>query len=516
MDDLQTSWRKRPRRRHNKEGISKKPRQDEVTTGESSSSEEEDRVKGFVTFRRDTHLSSAITITEIEYILTNKDNPQALKEEHRRMVAHVKGLELLHPRELFSWVLNNLDGIACKTDGPIKELGTILNIARQCTSVSTQDYTGNPVDLGVSSNTEMIRLYKAKVELDDIFEQVGNSRFYDLKYTWGKFSSYTSGNLHCISTGDGNKAFLVTHAHMAGVKDMVSGLFNTYVYSQVAENKYQSYSIYQELITLDRLVRDHSKRDPEGFYDVMKAWSSLTIASILRDTENNPSFMTTLLEGLSQQSTTPLLQHLIRKIESDEHALFRLEVSGLCKVYGHPIVYVRESASEWAKKGMFLKPGLEKMGRTLANMFKLEFSRNYFREMGQWPSMRTTIETPAKIKESHNSGRWDENPVSPWSPDDFDSITFEKTFEYDMFVDATDLLSDKSIIQDKESWGHEYDRKAYRTIYGKMIRLGPSPIKSAILSYLISEEVCVEDIIRTIESQKIPDSWKISRRGHQM
>lgn len=57
-----------------------------------------------------------------------------------------------------------------------------------------------------------------------------------------------------------------------------------------------------------------------------------------------------------------------------------------------------------------------------------------------------------------------------------------------MFVDATDLLSDKSIIQDKASWGHEYDRKAYRTIYGKMLRLGPIPIKSAILSYLTTEK----------------------------
>lgn len=43
-----------------------------------------------------------------------------------------------------------------------------------------------------------------------------------------------------------------------------------------------------------------------------------------------------------------------------------------------------------------------------------------------------------------------------------------------------------------------------------MIRLGPTPIKSAILSYLISEEVCVEDIIRTIESKEVPESCKIS------
>lgn len=116
--------------------------------------------------------------------------------------------------------------------------------------------------------------------------------------------------------------------------------------------------------------------DPEGLYDLMKAWFSLTIASVLLDMEGNPSFTNTLIEGMASQRDTPLLRHLTRMVESDEHAMFRLEISGLCKLYGHPIVYVRESAKEWATKGMLLKTGLEDMGRTLANMFKLEFSHS--------------------------------------------------------------------------------------------------------------------------------------------
>lgn len=243
MDSLHTSWRKRKRRKHHSDGTSKRPRHNEMTSDGTSSSDEDDRVNGYVTIRRDTHLSSAITITEIEFILTNRNNPQALKEEHLRMVAHVRDFDLVHPKEFFSWVLNNLDGISCKNDGPVKELGTILNIARQCTHVSTQDYTGNPVDLGSTYSPEMIRLYKAIVEIDDIFELVGNSRYFDMTYMWGKYKAYTSGNLHCIRTGPGSKAFLVTHAHLAGVKDMISGLFNTHTYGYLTENKYLSYSI---------------------------------------------------------------------------------------------------------------------------------------------------------------------------------------------------------------------------------------------------------------------------------
>lgn len=379
MDTLHTSWKKRKRRRHNEDGTSKRPRRDEMTSDGSTSSDDNNRVKGFVTFRRDTHLSSAITITEIEFILTNRENPQALKEEHLRMVSHIKGLDLHHPKEFFSCVLNNIDGISCRTDGPIRELGTILSIARQCTMVSTQDYTGNPVDLGSSASPEMMKLYKAKVELDDIFEQVGNSRYFHIMYTWGKYKAYNSGNHHCIRTGQGSKAFLETHAHLSGVKDMISGLFNTHSYSRLAENKYLSYSIYNELIILDNLVKDHSRSDPEGLYDLMKSWSSLTIASILRDMERNPSFMDTLLEGLNSQREAPLLQHMIRKVESDEHAMFRLEMSGLCKIYGHSIVYVRESAREWAKKGMLLKTGLEDIAK-------------HFQTCSSWNSVEIRIE----------------------------------------------------------------------------------------------------------------------------
>lgn len=80
-------------------------------------------------------------------------------------------------------MLNNLEGLSCRTDGPVKELGTILNIARQCTQVSTHDYIGTPVGLGASYSPEMIRLYKAKVELEDIFELVGNSRYFYMAYS---------------------------------------------------------------------------------------------------------------------------------------------------------------------------------------------------------------------------------------------------------------------------------------------------------------------------------------------
>lgn len=99
---------------------------------------------------------------------------------------------------------------------------------------------------------------------------------------------------------------------------MISGLFNVYSYCLLAEHKNSNnYSLTEEMLTMDRLVRDFSAKDPEGLCDIMKVWSSLTIASVLRGRENNPSFLNTLTEGLSTYKDTYLFKHLTRKIDDD-------------------------------------------------------------------------------------------------------------------------------------------------------------------------------------------------------
>lgn len=37
-------------------------------------------------FRKDRHLSSALVTTEIQYLLTHRNNPKALKKEHKDLI----------------------------------------------------------------------------------------------------------------------------------------------------------------------------------------------------------------------------------------------------------------------------------------------------------------------------------------------------------------------------------------------------------------------------------------------
>lgn len=96
---------------------------------------------------------------------------------------------------------------------------------------------------------------------------------------------------------------------------MISGLFNIHTYSHLAEHKYLSYSIYKELQILDQLIRDNSRLDPEGIYDLMKAWSSLTIASILRDMEGNPSFSRDPIKDWPRRSGQDIGQYVQTRVQ---------------------------------------------------------------------------------------------------------------------------------------------------------------------------------------------------------
>lgn len=269
-----------------------------------------------------------------------------------------------------------------------------------------------------------------------------------MSYTWGQLKGFAAGNIHCIEVGQEN-ILVMTHAHLAGIKDMINGLFSTYLYCLVNTCKYPLYNLKAEVDLLVTTARQSMDRDPEGVYTILKMWPSLAIGGILRDTEYRNEFLETLKTGAGKLARDPLFALFTRPLRDKvEDPLLRLEMSGLCKIFGHPIVYVPESAKAWAAKGTHVKPGLEEMGDKLSNMFKLEFCRNYHRDMKTWPRLSFSEEASDRVKEMYARQEWEETSTFPLTVEDFEGVSFEKTFEFDMFVDATELLSDKSIIQD--------------------------------------------------------------------
>lgn len=51
-----------------------------------------------------------------------------------------------------------------------------------------------------------------------------------------------------------------------------------------------------------------------------------------------------------------------------------------------------------------------------------------------------------------------------------------------MYVDPSDLLSDKSIVPTRKHWVYEFDKQAHRTLYGHFPTTPPFLSKSVIIS----------------------------------
>lgn len=106
-------------------------------------------------------------------------------------------------------------------------------------------------------------------------------------------------------------------------------------------------------------------------YTLFKMWPSLVIGSILRDIEFSPDFLSTITSDLPaylRHSSFYLAE--ITTVLSPTHAMLRLELAGLWKTLGHPIVDMDNSTASWMNKGMVLKRGLEPAAQAINNMFK--------------------------------------------------------------------------------------------------------------------------------------------------
>lgn len=74
-------------------------------------------------------------------------------------------------------------------------------------------------------------------------------------------------------------------------------------------------------------------------------WPSLIIGSILRDIENAPDFLSTVTEDVPfDLKATPFYVQATGTIYSPIHAMLSLEIAGMWKTMGHPIIDMNRSA----------------------------------------------------------------------------------------------------------------------------------------------------------------------------
>lgn len=463
-----------------------------------------------VVFRKDRHLSSALIITEIEYMFENEENPRALKYEHRALLQHLrsKSYKLFHPDLFYAWCMQQVLGDHGVSHTNVTELMTLFRASEGGYRLAHQDWTFQTATPTPLSLPRLVtQMYDRKTKMDDLFDAITYDTRMRVQWdVWG-MEGVAYGNLHLLKKNT-NEAFVISHAHLAGVRDMIAAWFDTLLYSHLSTNKYEGVQLYQEVVNCINLAAMYACDYPVDVYVVMKMWPSLCIGAILRDTEDYDVFLNALSADIPN-SNHPLVRWILRPIDTDQDVHVRLELSGLWKIFGHPIIDMEASITSWVEKGTVLKANKRNMGERCSNMLKLTMCRRYFEERHRWPPLKLSGKEAEHVSASYSRGTWDETPSDPWRSKDFEGIRFEKTFEFNMYVDPSDLLSDTSIIPSRSHWVYEFDAQAHRTLYGHFPNRPPFASKSVIISYLSQEDVDVSGIINTINTGDVPREWKV-------
>lgn len=167
---------------------------------------------------------------------------------------------------------------------------------------------------------------------------------------------------------------------------------------------------------------------------------------------------------------------------------------------GHPIVNMDLNTRNWMKKGMVMKRGLEPAAHTINNMFKKEFCRQFYKSHKKWPNLTFVGDTNPHIKACVLANEWGGRQTIKWDPEDLKNVKLEKNFEFDYHIDTIDIISDKAIIPQRSEWIHEYDSKAFRTLYGRF-PVGPVPTtKSVVMHFLTTEIFDCKEILGLIDN----------------
>ncbi|CAG9763643.1 unnamed protein product [Ceutorhynchus assimilis] len=430
-----------------------------------------------VIFRKDRHLASALVISEIQYMMTHRTNPKALKREHTQLLDDLSNRHIIHPQYAYSWFMDNTTRLYTHNHTP--ELNSLLAIATRVMEISLEDYTNIKATYPVSTVPLLSAIYNIKTEFDNLFDTIVYSSEFKQPWRLGGLKGCAYGNLHMIDI-TATEALIITHSHLAGIRDMFNSWFDVLLYAHINKSKYEGFDLYQE----------HAS-------SVLKSWPSLAIASTLRCQEQDTRFLDSLEKDLAPITHTDLYKWLTRPLPTTAAVHLQLEMSGLWKCFGHPIIDMDLSVKNWIQTGAILKTDLEQAGQRIKRMFCMTFCKNFFKEKRNWPPLSYSRHTSRRVIDNIKSNTWNEDPRYPWTSQEFQGIELKECLTFDMHVDVTDLLSDKSIIPSRSQWIHEYDKQVHRTLYGRFPTGPPSTTKSAVISYLEKEEVNVKEIIDT-------------------
>ena len=174
---------------------------------------------------------------------------------------------------------------------------------------------------------DVLTLFYLKLQFNRTFSHITYYPHDRVEYELGNWSGVTYGNLHMFKMD--KESYLITHPHLAAVRNIVNSWFSALLYSWIADSKYHMISIND--MTRDYLYAGASLVASYGqdSYTVIKSTNPLCIGKIIRDMEVDPDFFNETMEGIpSHYHYTSYVRFLVTPITTHVEVMAILEVMG--------------------------------------------------------------------------------------------------------------------------------------------------------------------------------------------
>ncbi|APG78650.1 RNA-dependent RNA polymerase, partial [Beihai rhabdo-like virus 3] len=463
-------------------------------------------------FRRDRHLASAIICTEIEFVKMFKNDRSKLKREHIELVKKHEDLldyDYLRFQADFCKVIQSKPEIY--GNAPRPALAKSVLVALRVLSASEENWVFNSSssvvrDVGPDDiiTEEMVLWHDWKHIFERIYKRSCNTSKMCTSFSSGSISIDFFGDLVVLKHG--GKKILGTYHQLLGVKSLVSSHFSALLYAKLSDiyEKYPGISLYNTVKEFLEKGREDLIKLGNSYHNIVKAVPSLAIANILERSEvlvRNTLLST--VKGPLEKYKSKVVEFLTRPIAGEAGVHVLLEVSGLWKSHGHCVIDTVSSANNFmdlVQSGPEVNQSYAKMVR---NMFVKCFCKEYFRINKRWPSLIQAGPVPGHILSSIKTSTWDEIGIYGWTHEDFDNLTFDKTLDFDYFIDTSDLLSDKATSAGRSNWMNNFDRKAYHSLYSSSAPFSSKDKTRVIPQYLAADSPKVEEVIQSIEDRSL-------------
>jgi len=268
--------------------------------------------------------------------------------------------------------------------------------------------------------------------------------------THGRWTFHMSDSVLILSR-PGEDDRLLTYEQLQMIQDVCLSREN--VYACISTSLHNGTDQLEELVGdllhwQEDCIRAHGNdgyelvKAPESAY---KAWvNTLAKGDIFADSSFNRTIRKIAEKEKKLSGVTSLTFRLERICRSTDHIADALELFGLVKLSGHPVVYAAKSARavrDEAKPYMRTSP-LSIFQTT--RCFKHIVLSNFIAKEARWPPFRIP---PAEgtLLRRHWNARTTALPSGSYDLADLDTIQFDKFLEFDYSQDFLKFLDDKAI-----------------------------------------------------------------------